>query len=452
MEHGHDLSGIMKFATSPAWEEHLSLVLAEHLGPAMEKFGFEDNELTDILGDHWDFVLWNCALEDLMTRAVGPDGLNIVDEYIRRRGWNESGPTKLYMRTLRSSMTSLYEISEVEAGIGFLARDLIRGGEPVRVSEQSASQTLKTWDRIGVRIVFVGGKHLLSGGVLPFNIKAADTLIATLRRAEGKRDPRAILALDDDKLRALPALFSTTWLLDVLPLAMGRTPEPALHNSDGDEILFHRLRFPFARGATHALVAERLDTLAALQRETTHCWIWLGEKPVLEAKSGSGAVVWGLTMLDGTPVLGNVELKGRALILEVTSAKRAMRATSLVTDTLAGLVGAPTTTVQTVDEAIAALRDQSHKSATAIAPEIATPLIHAELDRSYRATLDTPVAMLGDVTPRAAASTAAGRERLSAWLKYLENLSDNQPDPNNPIATYDFGWLWRELGIEKLRR
>src|SRR3546814_2785124 len=84
---------------------------------------------------------------------------NIVDDYIRRRGWNESGPTKIYLRALRSSVMSLHEVSEVEPGSGFLVRDLIRGGEPLRVSERSASQTLKQWDRIGARVVQVGGKH-----------------------------------------------------------------------------------------------------------------------------------------------------------------------------------------------------------------------------------------------------------------------------------------------------
>src|SRR3546814_3364576 len=86
--------------------------------------------------------LWGCAFEDLLTRTIQPDR-NIVDDYIRRRGWNESGPTQIYLRALRSSVMSLHEVSEVEPGSGFLVRDLIRGGEPLRVSERSASQTLK---------------------------------------------------------------------------------------------------------------------------------------------------------------------------------------------------------------------------------------------------------------------------------------------------------------------
>src|SRR3546814_8451824 len=163
----------------------LGEALGDHLGLAMEEFDFEADELADIVGDHWAGVLWGCAFEDLLTRTIQPDR-NIVDDYIRRRGWNESGPTKIYLRALRSSVMSLHEVSEVEPGSGFLVRDLIRGGEPLRVSERSASQTLKQWDRIGARVVQVGGKHLLSGGVLSFTMEAAEALVADLRRSKGK--------------------------------------------------------------------------------------------------------------------------------------------------------------------------------------------------------------------------------------------------------------------------
>ncbi|MEP9404572.1 hypothetical protein ABLE43_22470, partial [Sphingomonas sp. VNH70] len=78
--------------------------------------------------------------------------------------------------------------------------------------------------------------------------------------------------------------------------------------------------------------------------------------------------------------------------------------------------------------------------------------IHDMLDRQYRATLDEPIGMLGDITPRAAAKTAAGRDRLAAWVKHLENRSGAKPDPSDPMVTYDFTWMWRELGIENLRK
>jgi hypothetical protein len=38
------------------------------------------------------------------------------------------------------------------------------------------------------------------------------------------------------------------------------------------------------------------------------------------------------------------------------------------------------------------------------------------------------------------------------WKSRLENRSRQQPDPANPMAIYDFAWLWRELKVEHLRR
>src|SRR3546814_14431642 len=226
---------------------------------------------------------------------------------------------------------------------------------------------------------------------------------------------------------------------------MGPAPIPTLHNIDGEEVMFHRVRFPFARGVTQALVGERLDTVPALQRETTHFWNWLGEKPNGKAKS-TGRMAWGVTMADGTPVLGNVELKGRALMLAVTSAERAKRGTALINDALAGLVGSPLTTIETVEQAMAARAEGLTMSepAPAIAPEVATPLIHAMLDRPYRATLDEPIGILGYIPPRAAVQTAAVRHRVAGWLTPLANRRTSQPHANHPMPTHPFPRIRRQ--------
>jgi hypothetical protein len=58
--------------------------------------------------------------------------------------------------------------------------------------------------------------------------------------------------------------------------------------------------------------------------------------------------------------------------------------------------------------------------------------------------------MLGNVSPRAAARSARGRQNVAAWLKHVENRSRNAPNPTDPMVTYDFTWLWQELK-EQLR-
>jgi hypothetical protein len=84
--------------------------------------------------------------------------------------------------------------------------------------------------------------------------------------------------------------------------------------------------------------------------------------------------------------------------------------------------------------------------------EIATQIIHQAMDRQYREMFDQPVGMLNEQTPQQVAKTANGRKMVAEWLKFLENTSGRKLDPNDPMATYDFSWLWAELGVGKLRK
>ena len=71
-------------------------------------------------------TLWGCAFEDFLTRDLEPDGRNLVEDYLKRRGWKETAQTKAYMKELRTSVMSLYEVSEIVPGQSLRARDLIR--------------------------------------------------------------------------------------------------------------------------------------------------------------------------------------------------------------------------------------------------------------------------------------------------------------------------------------
>jgi hypothetical protein len=121
------------------------------------------------------------------------------------------------MKALSVSVMSLYEVSEIVPGRSFLARDLIRGGEPILVSEGTATQTLKQWERIGARILPISDKHVIAGGLLPFSPESSDALLEGLKALPGKRRSRAKLSLDDDMLRATAPLFTHAFLFDVLP-------------------------------------------------------------------------------------------------------------------------------------------------------------------------------------------------------------------------------------------
>ena len=132
------LSGLMKWLRRDPWSGAFSDLLEHHLGPACTKAGIEIGELADIIGNDGAATLWGCAFEDFLTREPSEVG-NIVEDYLKRRGWNEKAQNKAYMIGLRSSVMGIYEVSDVKSGESFMARDLFRDGEPVRISERTAN-------------------------------------------------------------------------------------------------------------------------------------------------------------------------------------------------------------------------------------------------------------------------------------------------------------------------
>jgi hypothetical protein len=465
----HSLSGLMKWLRRDPWREAFEDALDLHLGPACDKAGIETDQLADLIGDDLTATLWGCAFEDFLTRDVDGSG-NVVDDYIKRRGWNEKAPNKAYMAGLRSSVMSLYEVSDVRAGESLLARDLFRGGEPVRVSERTATRTLKQWDRIAARLVEVRGKVIFGGGLLPFDHELAESLLTSLRRtrkraakdgAEFLRDldcgigPAEIdEAFGDTAVLCLAApLFSTVWLNDALDRVLNpRLPE--IRNSDGDEMVFVSLHYPLRPGVAARRVREALDRLPDVHAESMNFWNWLahGGAPLRQPRSKASSGLASSSMLDdGSLARGTLELKGKELLLSVNSENRAERGRAMLAPVLEGLVGEPLVERQDLAQAMA---ERAANTIPAVPSDIPDEeerrIVHESLDRHYRRQLDEPIPMLDDLSPRQATKSAKGREKVVAWLKQLENHMARH-EPPDPMAGYDTAWLWEELGLAEFR-
>jgi hypothetical protein len=268
----------------------------------------------------------------------------------------------------------------------------------------------------------------------------------------GKGKSKKLPVPTDTALQQAAPVFTMSWLVDTLGHMRGMD-QPAIENADGDEIVFHHVRFPLAPGVAQKDIAVRLETIKGLQRENARFWNWLGDIPKRQKASKSATLALDVTMENGARVLGNVELKGRALHLSTNSTARAERGTALMQEALGDLVRTPLTEIRTVDQMMAErpIRDSSARGSQ-LPPEIATKAVHEFLDKQYRETLDQPVGMLGNIAPREAVRTASGRQRAAEWLKYLENETAKQGKSDDPMATYDFRWIWSELGIANLRR
>jgi hypothetical protein len=471
MASAHSLAKLIKFIRRTEWGPAFAEVLDEHLEHACGAHRIHPGEIFDVLGDDLAATLHGCALEDFLSREY-EGARNVIDEYLKRRGYAESGGNRRYMLALRSSVMSLYEVSDVVPGQSFLARDLVRDLEPVRVLEVSGTRTLKQWDRIGARLIREGSEWRMSGGVLAFDREASDFLLATLRRIDGELPDdlrriaieklgREVAATIDKDLAQAPQLammapaFSSIWLTDALQRALN--PQlPELVNRDGHSIVLCASRFPLLKKAGASACRKALATVPDLVEAGTKHFNWIGAAGEPTAAPGPLAnrktIALMTTSSSGDTILGSVEIKRDVVELSTNSRERATKGEMLIAEALAGLVGPHRRKEETGAELLTARRkSRQRKPSDEVPPEIARPIIHAHLDHHYRETLDRALPALGNVSPREAARSDAGRARVVDWLKEMENHAAKAGGDNNHMASYDFGWIWQELDVAELR-
>jgi hypothetical protein len=501
------IRNVRKWADRPEWAELYEQVLAQHIGETLKEFDLESvDALIEEIGElAFTTSVYGPAFEDFLTRS-NDDGERIVDEYLRRRGYKESVPGRRYLEALAGSVMSLYEVIEAVPDSHMVLRDLVRGGEPVRVEERSGSRQAVKWDIVGARVLPHNRQLVLSGVILPLEPKRAEALLTALRggaqemqrsveqkiieaaskpsveqpdaeseeaaferslrtvirERAGSDDPDAIKRNVDGKFGALSMnlmlyhtapFFTQVWLAQTLDRL--QAPLPDLVNYDGEPIVYTETHWPLAADAD--VVAQRLDGAAA-QRilrgdpEELH-WNWQGEK-TLSGGPRSAVADQNPSAADEVPdlmSLGSVAIEEGSLVLRTNSEARAARGRALLEGMLAGLLGEATVDRHDVVAEAWAGRKREADEAEMQAPEI--PLdVKARLladfkERHYRKWIDTTLPALDGKTPRQAAQTEADRAKLVRLLKDVEN-HELRSTRAEQVPAYDLSWLWRELGLQ----
>jgi hypothetical protein len=462
----HTLDGLIKWSMRDGWAGRFEQVLEDHLMPACEETGLETDDVVATLGeDLFMSSVWACAFEDFLTREFD-DGENAIDDYLRRRGWKESASVRSYLAALRNSTMSLHEVSDVVPGTSFRARDLIRGGEPVLISERSATRSLKPWERIAARVVQVGSKMQIGGGVLAFDHGTTATFIEGLRRFErlGNDEMRQLAETNADdfedaafaglspeeRRHAIAPMLTTFWLVNVIDRV--QAPPPELRNTDGDEYVLCELRYPFAARVTAKHIRAALEACPQFRAVNATNWNWISQdNPATASGTDKRSLTVETWHEDGELILGTIVLKNKAVVLSVNSRRRADLGHKLLSGIFGQRVGPHSVETHSVEQ-IMASRDVAEPQQPAIPEEELCAIIHGQMDRHYRKVLDEPVPALGGVTPRAAVKTQRGRVKVAEWLKLMENQTAKSGDHDGAMASYSFGWLWAELGISELRR
>ncbi len=456
------ISNLVKWSARDDWAPYREEVFAHHLDTIMDKFDVTGEELTEILGGAFD-MLYGVILEDFFTARFGDDGeLNVIDDYLKRRGWREKVPAKRYLSAIQESVISLYEVVDLDPGKAMTVRDLIRGGDPVAVEEKMGSESAAQWDRIAARLVTVNNKPCFTGGMLLLSHEAASKFMtvfnettkafrAKLRREAKKQGENPDIAPEAVKELLLesmgPRLFTQAWLIDALTQI--NAPRPEMRNTDGDEILFSEVRFPIS--GDEAKVVAVVDGIENVERNAPvgASWTWHGRgspSQRMAAKKHEGLTFQSVDD-SGRTSLGNIEIRNGAILLSTNSRERAERGRDLLASHLGALVGAPLISHEDIEKTMETSAGSRVSAENEIPPEIAAQIMRDFLDDHYRRTLDDPLPILDGKTPRQAVKTKKGRGQVIEWLKYLENSEHRRADGDGQ-EPYDMTWMWRELKLE----
>ncbi len=456
------ISNLVKWSARDDWTPYREQVFAEHLDPVMEKLDVTGEEIAEAMGDALD-MLYGVILEDFFTARFGDDGeLNVIDDYLKRRGWREKVPAKRYLEAIRDSVISLYEVVDLNPGTAMTVRDLIRGGEPVTVEEKMGSQSAARWDRIAARLVMVNNNPCFTGGMLLLSHEASGKFMTVfdettkafrtkLRREakkQGENPEIAPEAVKDLLLESSGArLFTQVWLMDTL--VQIDAPLPEMRNTDGDKILFSEVRFPIV--GDEAKVVAAIDGIENFERNAPvgASWTWHGQGSPSERMAASREKGLTFQSVDdsGRTSLGNIEIRDGTLLLSINSRERAEIGRDLLASHLGALVGAPLITHEDIKQTLDKSPGPGASEEDEIPPEIAAQIMRDYFDDHYRRTLDDPLPILDGKTPRQAVKTKKGRAQVIEWLKYLEN-SEHRRASGDGQEPYDMTWMWSELKLE----
>lgn len=447
------IANLMQFGERPPWDDRQGQFYGRALDRAAETMEIDPDDLEQVLEEEGFMgMAIGYLFEQFATVCWNDEDFCFVEDYLKRRGWREAPYVKRYLRALVDSEVRLWEVVEVKPGQWLDVRPYGSRAQPLRVRERSGSRSLARWDCVAARVLTLDDSHQFSGGVLPFSPEQARqvyTLWQTLigRASETFKDQAREEfedvdweSLPEGRLEALTEADASPYLAELLFAAWaGETyfsfsePLPQLVNTEGESLMWSQVRFDLETRDTQA-VRERLNSAPELNfEEADEGWVWLDDDA--SGMDGSGA-----------KVLGLFTLEGNQLLAQVNSLERVDRAADYLKTLLGDWLGE----IESVNHGADILDEQSPEESDLnpadLSPVPPAELVTSVLDEHYRTTLDQPVPALGDLTPREAARQADQRERLIAWLKELESSTARALD----MAYYDFTWMWRELGVDRL--
>jgi hypothetical protein len=370
--------------------------------------------------------------------------LPVAIHYLERFGERLDVFQRRFIEEICSQFFSFFVVTGVEPGKQLSLRDLLLGRE-IRVHERQASTTLSKGSIVYCRVITIDNNSIMVG--------CASTAIPPeyLNEIIDFREEKAAM------LAQFGADFLSEYGIELRGIYWEIRDElynpvlPQLHNTDGDPI--EQTTLYYALTCTPRDAVDSLATLS-LEKDGQSLLETSGVDPQtgLEAfefawlrKGNKQHAQW-----DNT-VLGHIAIDADQLTISVNSQERAGAIKRKISRRVGKRAVFRNAVIQpsemmledlanrepTAEDALAA---QQHEEFQEL-PEVQA-ILREVSEQHWRDWLDQPVPALKDQTPRQAAKTEIGRERLEALLLSFEQRQES-PQPFHP----DVEALRRSLGL-----
>nr|CRH05918.1 protein of unknown function [Candidatus Magnetococcus massalia] len=133
---------LMNFIEKEPWSGLFDELLDFHLNETCECLNINPDDLLDLLGEEAFATLWGSILEDFATKSLPPENKTVVDHLLKRRAWKLPYLGKEYLKALKNSHRSLYEVTDVSPGSDIILRDLVLDQGELKVLEKVGSHYL----------------------------------------------------------------------------------------------------------------------------------------------------------------------------------------------------------------------------------------------------------------------------------------------------------------------
>ena len=315
-----------------------------------------------------------------------------------------------FVKAAESASPAFYAVVSAEAGASIDLEDILTGSA-WHVIEGTASRTVRPGGVLYARVVTVENVSIMVGCGAALLPPTRRSDVADLREhigSRGRRPTAGDLRTFEDMLRR--------WYL--LAADQERNPPPPrFTNTDGDPLAPTTLTFTLR--CTPAEAFDALRTLSVTDSDEAAL--------LANAERDAGGHLLAFS-LDWTKrgnrvnkswentILGHLEVRGQTLSATVNSSRRATRLRKQIDKRLGNRVSLERTVIESVDALLAKARTGPSEPVPDSSPEMV-----AEFEAQHWQTwVDQPIPALKGQTPREAAATPRGRERLQALLVEFE--------------------------------